>query len=362
MTKKAEKGRKGRSIQVPAGAVYALLAAMSLICVTVLALVIADMGGEEEKEEIEPAPRTLVPHLFIEDVFFRGLEGSPMRVELTVYMTNDGTKDAESVRVDAWPVMTESNMAKDGASRDVGTVGVNRTASPTMTVFLEPATTHSVELLIFERGKVVLRGRSTVSTSGVGGSDYQNIEVRGTGDDSDYDGIPDDWELYYCLDPNDPRDANEDTDGDGVKNIDEYRLMTDPVDDSGGGGTGEEEKDSSILPEPPFSLGVNDSDESVAAFGAALFLLMFIGVIAILVGSAAWAHRRSEKREQERREKASFHGASGLNPSRTIEDGRQCPPEVKIPGIDGTSEESKVESQASDHGTYIEYEVMNEEE
>lgn len=50
--------------------------------------------------------------------------------------------------------------------------------------------------------------------------------------DSDNDGMPTDWETIYAdcanLDPNNPEDADLDPDGDGLTNLEEYELKTDP--------------------------------------------------------------------------------------------------------------------------------------
>jgi hypothetical protein len=40
--------------------------------------------------------------------------------------------------------------------------------------------------------------------------------------DSDQDGMPDAWETKKQLDPEDPRDGNNDRDSDGYTNVEEY--------------------------------------------------------------------------------------------------------------------------------------------
>ena len=48
--------------------------------------------------------------------------------------------------------------------------------------------------------------------------------------DADGDGLPDEWEKRYGLNPNDPADANADLDGDEFTNLEEYEAKTDPKD------------------------------------------------------------------------------------------------------------------------------------
>ncbi|MBG0784598.1 MAG: hypothetical protein H0S79_05810 [Anaerolineaceae bacterium] len=55
-----------------------------------------------------------------------------------------------------------------------------------------------------------------------------NAGTNPTDPDSDDDGMPDGWEVEHDLDPNDPTDADEDPDGDGRTNLEEYEDDTDP--------------------------------------------------------------------------------------------------------------------------------------
>ena len=65
-------------------------------------------------------------------------------------------------------------------------------------------------------------------------NEWEDTDGDGRGNagdlDDDNDGMPDSWELEYGLDPLDPADFDQDPDGDGYTNLEEFRADTDPQD------------------------------------------------------------------------------------------------------------------------------------
>ncbi len=56
-----------------------------------------------------------------------------------------------------------------------------------------------------------------------------SFEIIRKDQDQDRDGLPDDWETYYGLNPNNSADAHQDLDGDRVSNLGEFLLHSDPA-------------------------------------------------------------------------------------------------------------------------------------
>lgn len=65
----------------------------------------------------------------------------------------------------------------------------------------------------------------SITNNGVFASKRVSVTL---GNDADFDGLPDDYELLFGLDPNDPADAASDLDGDGLSALDEFNLGTLP--------------------------------------------------------------------------------------------------------------------------------------
>jgi hypothetical protein len=75
-----------------------------------------------------------------------------------------------------------------------------------------------------ELADLVTKGFITDPSEVGGWPEYQGTPYQ----DSDGDGMPDDWEKKHGLNPKDPSDAAKDADGDGYTNIEEFLNGTDP--------------------------------------------------------------------------------------------------------------------------------------
>jgi len=85
--------------------------------------------------------------------------------------------------------------------------------------------------------RAIASGTVIVQATLEGASGLFSIRVVQSSTDSDGDGVPDDYELAHGMDPNNPLDAQEDPDRDGLTTLQEFQLGTDPrVADTDGDG------------------------------------------------------------------------------------------------------------------------------
>lgn len=163
------------------------------------------------------------------------------------YVAGNHMVGNEEVTADNWAggVQFESDDADPAAVREA--IEKGRAAKP---VPATPVTTHSAEeafeVVLAQAGAVLPRRdpvderivnevRSGEPTFGngiiltheaVGGwPEYRSVLAPL---DSDRDGMPDAWERRHGLDPSDPADGADDSDGDGYTNLEEYLNGTSP--------------------------------------------------------------------------------------------------------------------------------------
>ena len=236
--------KKQRKVKKRNKAMYwigAAITALLIISIGTLAMLLIP-EEPSDPEELPPPPEMIKePHLNIENVFFQkedertrqtstGQEEEIVVIKVYSYITNDGTGNADNVKITAFPMDESKNLALDKADKIVGEIKVNKTSESDFLIEVPKGARHSVLLLIWENGKIILKGSGSVLIEGQTGNceEFRTTEVLGTRNDTDYDGMPDVWENYYGLDPSDPDDAKIDADGDGISNIGEYMSGTEP--------------------------------------------------------------------------------------------------------------------------------------
>jgi hypothetical protein len=112
--------------------------------------------------------------------------------------------------------LTGGSMTSDGTDLGVFTWSYDNHAVPI-------GSTKDITTTLNEVGVHTLSLQVTAN----GLSDTSSITIT-VKPDYDHDGMPNDWELAHKLNPLDPTDAFTDTDGDGLSNLREYQLGTDP--------------------------------------------------------------------------------------------------------------------------------------
>jgi hypothetical protein len=141
--------------------------------------------------------------------------------------------------------------------------------------------------------------------------------------DSDGDGMPNEWERHYGLNPYDPGDADGDMDGDGVPNVQEYLEGTDPtVDESpgGDGGVVDDDDGGDVTvdgDEGPDGDGVSDGDDDAEGtaekedsgvgagnLGTILAVLVVLVVLGLFINEILLTRKWNKEREVHRRDGA----------------------------------------------------------
>ena len=89
----------------------------------------------------------------------------------------------------------------------------------------------SIDIRIIEevRSGTATHGNNGIITTPADVGGWPILKSSPAPDDSDQDGMPDEWERRYQFDLNDESDNSTDKDGDGYTNIEEYLNGTDPT-------------------------------------------------------------------------------------------------------------------------------------
>jgi predicted permease len=139
----------------------------------------------------EPEKRAL---LYVDEVFFvlssssENSGSSKVYIEVTTFITNKGTLDAENVEIMAFVVQEDSNLAMDKSTFVVGSISKDKTQISEFSLTMPNNDTYVIKLIILESGKIAVKGSGTVHLE-------QSLGGRGTRFKTDNDG-DDDYALH----------------------------------------------------------------------------------------------------------------------------------------------------------------------
>lgn len=103
-------------------------------------------------------------HLFVDATYLLKTDETNDSVDITcnLYLTNIWEKESGEIKAVAYVIETSNNFAVFKNTVEIGVIGANQTAEIEIPVVLSN-NSYKVEILIFENGKLVIKGVLTIS-------------------------------------------------------------------------------------------------------------------------------------------------------------------------------------------------------
>ena len=143
-------------------AVAAVTAILFLIIGMILSSAILSAPAEEQEKRA---------YLQIDEVFFllAGSSSDMVAIEVTAFITNRGTVDAENVEIVAFVIEKRSNLALDKTTHSVGSIPKDKTGMADFSLNMPDDDSYTIKLILMENGKMSIKGSGTVNLEYSGG-------------------------------------------------------------------------------------------------------------------------------------------------------------------------------------------------
>ena len=115
-------------------------------------------------EPVSAKPELPEDHLFIEETYLlkTGETNTTVNVTCTPYLTNIWDEESGEIKIIAYVVKTSNNIADFKNTVEIGEIPADSTSELEIPIILS-ADTFRVDMLIFENGKLVLKGSFTIT-------------------------------------------------------------------------------------------------------------------------------------------------------------------------------------------------------
>ena len=130
-------------------------------------------------------------HLFVDTTYLlkTGETNDTVNVTCTPYITNIWDKESGEIKIIVYVIETKDNLAVYKNTVEIGTIATNSTAEIEIPVVLSN-NSYKVDVLIFENGKLVIKGTLTISAQPIYTWDdinhYQKLEWQVSNSLSDF--------------------------------------------------------------------------------------------------------------------------------------------------------------------------------
>ena len=170
-----------------------------LVCIVVMSALFSSVLADE-------APKQA--YLQVDDVFFvltdseNGLRTDMVNIDVTAFITNKGKLDAKDVEIIAFTVDKNTNLALDKTTFDVGSIPKDKTSSSEFSLSMPNNDSYVIELIIFENGKIALKGSGTLDLKWNSGNQGNGFRSEPTGEGGGVGGmgvIADEWSLGVSI-------------------------------------------------------------------------------------------------------------------------------------------------------------------
>ena len=108
--------------------------------------------------------------LKVDEVYFGTqdkLGGEYTDLKISLLLTNDEDGDIDQVRVRAFAIETDSNLARDEDTISMGRIPGQTTSEGELNISVPNNESYRIEILVFEESKLTLKGSGTIDLTGV---------------------------------------------------------------------------------------------------------------------------------------------------------------------------------------------------
>jgi len=133
---------------------------------TIAVIIVIFLGLTEVvlKEPIQAGPSFPSDHLFVDATYLLKTEETNESVKIicTPYLTNTWEKESGKIKIIAYVLETYNNLAIFKNTVEIGEISANSTEEVEIHLILSNSS-YKVELLIFEEGKLKIKGKLTIT-------------------------------------------------------------------------------------------------------------------------------------------------------------------------------------------------------